>query len=46
MKRHIRAINIVGGAMLIAIGLLMLTGVWSWFMSALGAVINVYVTPL
>lgn len=46
VKRHIRAINIVGGAMLIAIGLLMLTGVWSLFMSALGAVINVYVTPL
>ena len=46
VKRHIRAINIVGGAMLIVIGLLMLTGVWSLFMSALGAVINVYVTPL
>ena len=36
LKRHIRAINIVGGAMLIAIGLLMVTGVWRVFISNLG----------
>lgn len=28
VRRHIRVINIVGGAMLIALGLLMVTGVW------------------
>jgi cytochrome c-type biogenesis protein len=46
VKRHIRTINIVGGALLIAIGVLMVVGVWSWLMSALGAVINAYVSPL
>jgi cytochrome c-type biogenesis protein len=28
LKRHIRLINIIGGAILIAIGVLMVTGVW------------------
>jgi cytochrome c-type biogenesis protein len=46
VKRHIRLINIVGGAVLIVIGLLMVTGLWSLLMSELGAVINVFVTPL
>ena len=46
VKRHIRVVNIVGGAMLIVIGLLMVTGVWSFLMSELGAVINVFTTPL
>jgi cytochrome c-type biogenesis protein len=46
LKRHIRLINIIGGAMLIVIGLLMITGLWSILMSELGAVINVFVTPL
>ena len=40
MKRHIRAINIVGGAMLVLIGLLMVTGVWQVMMSQLGSVIS------
>jgi cytochrome c-type biogenesis protein len=46
VKRHIRAINIVGGAVLVAVGVLMVTGLWSLLMSWLGAVINVFVTPL
>jgi len=29
VKRHIRAFNLVGGAMLIALGLLLLTGLWN-----------------
>ena len=29
VKRHIRAFNIVGGSMLIALGLLLLTGLWN-----------------
>jgi cytochrome c-type biogenesis protein len=29
VKRHIRAFNIFGGALLIAIGLLMVTGLWN-----------------
>jgi len=43
LKRHIRAINIVGGALLIAIGVLLATGVWSLWMSQLQAVIGGYV---
>ncbi len=40
LKRHIRAVNIVGGAMLVLIGVLMVTGVWQIMMSQLGSVIS------
>lgn len=40
VKRHIRAINIAGGVLLIAVGVLMVSGAWTWLMSALGAVIG------
>lgn len=40
LKRHIRVINIVGGAMLVVIGVLMVSGVWRVFISNLGAVIG------
>ncbi len=46
LKRHVRVINIVGGAMLIAIGLLMVTGVWRVVISNLGSVIGGFNTPL
>jgi cytochrome c-type biogenesis protein len=46
VKRHIRIVNIVGGSLLIAIGVLMVSGLWSVWMSELGAVINGFVTPL
>ena len=46
VKRHIRAINIAGGALLIVIGLLMVTGVWTFVMSGLGVVIGGIETPL
>jgi cytochrome c-type biogenesis protein len=46
VKKHIRLVNIVGGSMLVIIGVLMVTGLWSIWMSQLGAVINVFVTPL
>ncbi len=45
-RRHIRIINIVGGAMLVVIGILMVTGLWSLIMSQLGAVINEFVPAL
>lgn len=41
-RRHIRAINIVGGALLVVIGVLMVTGLWSVLLSHLGTVINGY----
>jgi cytochrome c-type biogenesis protein len=46
VKRHIRAINIAGGALLIVIGILMVSGVWTFVMSALGVVIGGVETPL
>jgi cytochrome c-type biogenesis protein len=46
IKKRIRVVNIVGGSMLVIIGVLMVTGLWSRWMSQLGAVINVFVTPL
>jgi cytochrome c-type biogenesis protein len=46
VKKRIRVVNIVGGSLLVIVGLLMVTGLWSLWMSELGAVINVFVTPL
>ena len=46
LKRNIRVINIIGGALLILIGLMMVTGLWQLFVSSLGAVIGGTVTPL
>ena len=42
IKRHIRVINIVGGAILVVIGVLMVSGLWSALMSQLTAVVNVF----
>ena len=46
LKKHIRAINIVGGILLIVIGLAMVTGLYYLFVSSFGAVIGGTVTPL
>ena len=46
VKRHIRAINIAGGVLLIVIGVLMVSGVWTFVMSSLGVVIGGIETPL
>ena len=46
IKRNIRAINIAGGVILMAIGMAMVTGVWQMWMSSLQAVIGGTTTPL
>ncbi len=46
VRTHIRAVNIVGGTLLVVIGVLMVTGLWSVIMSELGAVISGISTPL
>ncbi len=46
MRRHIRVVNIVGGALLIVLGLLMVTGVWTQIMSRLTAVMSSVILPL
>jgi cytochrome c-type biogenesis protein len=46
LRRHIRAINITGGVVLIVIGVLMLTGLWSVWMAELQAMIGSYVPAI
>ncbi len=46
IRRHIRAVNIAGGALLVAIGVLMVSGLWQAMMSGLTAVIDGFVPAL
>jgi cytochrome c-type biogenesis protein len=46
LKRHIRTINIVGGALLVVIGLLMVTGLWSIWIYQMQAVISGFVPSI
>lgn len=39
VRRHIRVVNIIGGAMLVVLGLLMVTGVWAELMSVFQGVV-------
>lgn len=45
-KRHMRVVNLIGGGLLILIGILMVTGVWSTLMFSLQAVMASYGTFL
>lgn len=46
LRRHIRAVNIIGGILLIVLGLLMVTGIWTSVMSQLTGVIGSVELPL
>lgn len=46
LRAHIRAVNIIGGILLIVLGLLMVTGVWTAVMSQLTGVIGSVELPL
>ena len=46
VRRHIRTFNIVGGVMLVVLGILMVTGVWSQIMSQLQGVMASVPLPL
>ena len=46
VRRHIRVVNLIGGALLIVLGLLMVTGVWGSWMSTLQGVIGTVQLPL
>lgn len=46
LRRHIRTLNILGGAMLITLGLLMVTGLWTALMSAMQQVVINVPLPL
>ncbi|WP_243233437.1 cytochrome c biogenesis CcdA family protein [Microbacterium sp. CIAB417] len=46
LRRHIRTVNIIGGVLLIVLGVLMVTGIWTDIMSRLQAVMASVVLPL
>jgi cytochrome c-type biogenesis protein len=46
VRRHIRVVNLVGGGLLIAVGLLMVTGVWTAIMAQLQGVFASVPAPL
>jgi cytochrome c-type biogenesis protein len=46
LRRHIRAVNIIGGILLIVLGVLMVTGVWSTAMAQLQGVMTSVPLPL
>lgn len=46
LKKHIRLINFLGGATLIVIGMLMVTGVWTAWITSLQAFIGGFVLPI
>jgi cytochrome c-type biogenesis protein len=46
LRRHVRAINIFGGALLITIGLLMVTGAWTAWMYQLQAIMGAIQLPI
>ncbi|MBP3977508.1 cytochrome c biogenesis CcdA family protein [Microbacterium sp. BLY] len=46
LRRHVRVVNIVGGVLLILLGVLMVTGLWTDIMSRLTAVIGSVDLPL
>jgi len=43
LKRHIRVVNIAGGAMLVAVGVLMVTGLWTLFLESLQGMVSGFV---
>ncbi len=46
LRRHIRTINLIGGTLLIMLGILMVTGVWTAVMSYLGSLAGSIQLPL
>ncbi|WP_127819776.1 cytochrome c biogenesis CcdA family protein [Microbacterium sp. CPCC 204701] len=46
VRRHIRVVNLVGGGLLIVLGLLMVTGVWTEIMAQLQGVFDSVTAPL
>jgi cytochrome c-type biogenesis protein len=46
LRTHIRAINLAGGALLVLVGVLMLSGVWNLAVTALQSSLGGYVSPI
>lgn len=46
LKRNIRVVNIVGGGLLVLVGVVMVSGLWTRLMSSLGGVISGFVPTI
>ncbi|KAA9111483.1 cytochrome c biogenesis CcdA family protein [Microbacterium rhizomatis] len=46
LRRHIRTVNLIGGALLVGLGVLMVTGVWTTMMAQLQGVVGNVPLPL
>ncbi|MGC5615244.1 cytochrome c biogenesis CcdA family protein [Georgenia sp. Z1491] len=46
LRRHARTIQVVGGVVLIALGVLLVTGAWEWIVGRLQGLVAGWVTPL
>ena len=46
IRRNIRTFNIAGGAVLIAVGLLMVTGIWMQWIYQLQSLAGTFITPV
>jgi cytochrome c-type biogenesis protein len=46
LRRHIRGINLAGGALLVVVGVLMISGLWTLAIGALQSSIGGYVSPI
>jgi cytochrome c-type biogenesis protein len=46
LRRHIRAVNIIGGILLVIVGIFMVSGLWQLLMSELGAAVNSGFVPV
>jgi len=46
LRRHVRAINLAGGALLVVVGVLMITGVWGALIGALQSSVASYVPAI
>ncbi|WP_375388437.1 cytochrome c biogenesis CcdA family protein [uncultured Amnibacterium sp.] len=46
LRRHVRAINLAGGGLLVVLGVLMVTGVWGVAVSGLQSWMGGYVSPI
>jgi cytochrome c-type biogenesis protein len=46
LRRHVRGINLAGGALLVVVGVLMISGLWTLAIGALQSSIGGYVSPI
>mgnify|MGYP002653812864 CR=1 FL=1 len=46
LRRHIRAFNIIGGVLLVLVGVLMVTGIWTLWIYQLQNLAGTFTTPV